>query len=224
MISWDSMSITPDPGSYSGESTKSQLPRPQNPPFSPNSEASGTPESDLRPPDVAYRLARWTLAAFLTTFILARILVILIMSHSIPDLYLHVGGNHVHHLNYGIFLLSGIGGYLVFFHPSGPRLSAAAAVYGIGLALTFDEFGMWLHLGGPYWQRASFDAIVVIAALLGLIAVAPDLKKFHTAHWWTTALVVVLTLTFAYYCIRSVRAFGNRLAPTFQRLESEQPE
>ena len=37
----------------------------------------------------------------------------LIMSYSIPDLYLHVKRTHVHHLNYGIFLLSAIGGYLV---------------------------------------------------------------------------------------------------------------
>jgi hypothetical protein len=30
------------------------------------------------------------------------------------------------------------------------------------MALTFDEFGMWLHLGGSYWQRASFDAVIVL--------------------------------------------------------------
>jgi len=42
-------------------------------------------------------------------------------------------------------------------------LTLAALVYGVGLALTFDEFGMWVHLGGPYWQRASFDAVVLIA-------------------------------------------------------------
>jgi hypothetical protein len=34
------------------------------------------------------------------------------------------------------------------------------------MALTFDEFGMWLHLGGSYWQRASIDASIVVAALL----------------------------------------------------------
>jgi hypothetical protein len=44
----------------------------------------------------------------------ARVVVFLIMSRRIPDLYLHLGGNHVHHLNYGIFLLSGIDAYLLF--------------------------------------------------------------------------------------------------------------
>jgi hypothetical protein len=178
---------------------------------------------ETRPPEVAYRLARWALAAFLVTFIAARILVILIMSRTIPDLYLHVGGNHVHHLNYGIFMLSGVGAYLLFFRPHGAWLDLGAAVYGIGLALTFDEFGMWLHLGGSYWQRASFDAVVVIAALLGLIAVAPELRKFRTAHWTTTIAIALLTAVFGVLLMHSVRKAGDKLEPRLQRLEQGEP-
>src|SRR5579864_3185653 len=63
-------------------------------------------------PQVVYR-AREVLVAFLFTFIAARILVYLIMSRWIHDLYLHMGGTHVHHLNYGIFILSFVGGYLI---------------------------------------------------------------------------------------------------------------
>ena len=37
--------------------------------------------------------------------------------------------------------------------------------YGVAMGLTFDEFGMWLHRGGGYWQRASFDAIIVLLAV-----------------------------------------------------------
>jgi hypothetical protein len=54
-------------------------------------------------------LARIILFSFLLTFILARIVVFLIMSRRLPDLYLYVGGTHIHHLNYGIFLLAGVG-------------------------------------------------------------------------------------------------------------------
>jgi hypothetical protein len=183
-------------------------------------EASHNP----RPPEVAYRLARWSLAAFLVTFILARILVILIMSRTIPDLYLHVKGNHVHHLNYGIFMLCGVGAYLLFFRPHGRWLNVAAAVYGVGLALTFDEFGMWLHLGGSYWQRASFDAVVVVAAILSLIAVAPEFKKFCPGHWRTTILLGLLTAVFGVMLARSVQQFGNRIAPRLAQLEENSPE
>ena len=100
------------------------------------------------------RLARLVLATFLFTFVVARILVIFIMDGKLPpQLFFHVQGTHVHHLNYGIFLLSITGAWLIFGRPTGKRLTICAMIYGVGLGLTFDEFGMWLHLGGPYWQR-----------------------------------------------------------------------
>ena len=83
------------------------------------------------------------------TFLLGRILVLLIMSRRAPDLFLHVGQTHVHHLNYGIFLLTAVGAWLLFSRWERGR-RVAALTYGIGLALTFDMFGMWLHLGGSY--------------------------------------------------------------------------
>src|SRR5512137_1529347 len=91
-------------------------------------------------------LARLVFFAFLVTFMLSRIVVFLIMARRIPDLYLYVGGTHIHHLNHGIFLLAGVGAFFLFAQPQGRSLKAAAALYGIGLALTFDEFGMWLRL------------------------------------------------------------------------------
>ena len=114
------------------------------------------------PPSSSRHLARLVFVAFLLTFIVSRTLVILIMIRRVPDLFLHLGGTHVHHLNYGIFLLSTIAAVLLFGKVNDAQRAACAVVYGIGMALTFDEFGMWLHLGGSYWQRASFDAVVVL--------------------------------------------------------------
>jgi hypothetical protein len=93
-------------------------------------------------------VARSILVSFLFTFITARVLVFLIVARRIPDLYLHLGGTHIHHLNHGIFLLSAVGAYLLFAHPELRILRRVAILYGVGLALTFDEFGLWLHLGG----------------------------------------------------------------------------
>lgn len=45
------------------------------------------------------RLARTVLVAFLFTFSISRILVYLMMSRRMPDLYAHIGGTHIHHLN-----------------------------------------------------------------------------------------------------------------------------
>src|SRR3989449_9524597 len=120
-------------------------------------------------------LARLVLLSLMLTFVTARLVSILITLHRMPNIYLHVRDTHVHHLNYGIFLLAGVGAYLLF--SPGPAAPAAAVVYGIGLGLTFDEFGMWLHLNGDYWQRASFDAVIVLAAGLGLAGFAPPVER-----------------------------------------------
>jgi hypothetical protein len=174
---------------------------------------------------LSHRLARLVLAAFVFTFIISRILVILIMSKKIPDLFLHMGKSqtHVHHLNYGIFLLSIVGYYLIFMRPTGRALSVAAAFYGIGLALTFDEFGMWLHLGGSYWQRASFDAVVVVAAVLGLIAYAPTIKRFRPHHWFTAALLLIFLVVFGIMLVRSVQRAERHYASQLLQIEVSGP-
>ena len=141
-------------------------------------------------------LSRLVLVSFLATFILARLIVFLIVYDYIPDLFIFVRGTHIHHLNFGIFLLSAIGAYLLFIRPVGKKLKITAALYGIGLALTFDEFGMWLHLGGSYWQRASWDAVTVLAAIFALIAYAPSLKNLRIRHLITTLVIVLLSIVF----------------------------
>src|SRR5438034_10839940 len=100
------------------------------------------------------------------TFVLARLVSILIALHRMPNIFFHVHDTHVHHLNYGIFLLAGVGAYLLF--SSGPAGPAAAVVYGIGLGRTFAEFGMWLHLHGDHWQRAILDAVCALLSAAGL--------------------------------------------------------
>ena len=134
--------------------------------------------------ETAHRLARLALFGFLITFILARVFVILIMSKAMPNLYFFMHGTHVHHLNYGIFLLSVVAGYSVFRRPLGRAAEITALMYGGAMALTFDEFGMWLHLGGSYWQRASVDAVIVISAFFALVAFATTLKRFESHHFW----------------------------------------
>lgn len=171
----------------------------------------------------ASRLALRILAAFVLSFIAARGVVFLIMSRTIPDLYLHVGGTHVHHLNYGIFLLAGVGAFMIFRRPAGRRLNTVATIYGVGLGLTFDEFGMWLHLGGGYWQRASYDAVVVIASLLGLIVAAPSLKRIRSHHWVIAVMLLAVVVLFLAMLGRSIGYAERSLAPRLERLDAQSP-
>ncbi len=169
-------------------------------------------------------IARRVLVAFLLTFISARTVVFLIMSRTIPDLYLHVKGTHVHHLNYGIFLLAAVGGYLLFWRPTGRRLNTAAVLYGIGMGLTFDEFGMWIHLGGNYWQRASWDAVTILAAIFALIAFAPSLRRFRPYHWYTAAALSLALIIFVLLFVKSFKYAEKRLQPRIQNIETTAPK
>jgi hypothetical protein len=168
-------------------------------------------------------LARIVFFVFLLTFMLARISVFLIMSRRIPDLYLYVGGTHIHHLNHGIFLLAGVGAYFLFGKPRGRGLQLAAVAYGIGMALTFDEFGMWVRLGGGYWQRASVDAVGVLAALFGLIAYAPSIGKFRPRHWWSALVLATLVVVFSILLIESFRYARRIIGPRLYEIEAAAP-
>lgn len=162
--------------------------------------------SDTRP------RARLVLLSLLLTFITARLVSIIMLLPHVPDIYLHVHDTHIHHLNYGIFLLAGVGAYLLFSPgPAASAAPAAAVFYGIGLGLTFDEFGMWLHLNGDYWQRASFDAVIVLAAALGLAGFAPRPSRWSPRQ-------VAIALLFVLLLVGSVR-LAARVAPRMQQWE-----
>src|ERR1700736_1930886 len=176
-------------------------------------------QSKILPPKPTRHLARLTFIAFLFTFIASRTLVILITAGRIPDLFLHMGGTHVHHLNYGIFLLATVAGVLLFARLNDKQRSVCALAYGFGMALTFDEFGMWLHLGGSYWQRASFDAMVVLAAAFGLIVYARAIKTFEARHVRAFIALAIALLAFGVVLYDASRHIGNLEGPRLRELE-----
>lgn len=185
--------------------------------------ATSNPSVSKKPSPLVHR-AREVLVAFLFTFLAARVLVYLIMARKIPTMYAHAGHTHIHHLNYGIFLLSIVGALLIFAQPTGKWLTFTALLYGVGLALTFDEFGMWLHLTVTYWQRSSFDAVIVIASILGLIAFAPSFGKLRPHHWITAVLMLLLLGGFAFLTIAGSKDLAKKLGPSFQQLEQNGPD
>jgi hypothetical protein len=80
-----------------------------------------------------------------------------------------VGGTHIHHLVWGICLLIVSGLLAVAVQPP---LEVTAIVFGIGAALTLDEFALWLHLDDVYWSeqgRQSIDAVIVFAIVSGFM-------------------------------------------------------
>lgn len=126
---------------------------------------------------VEVRVSSWTVvwlfAAFVVTFVVTRVIVRLIRAGRGPFRDNKVGGVHVHHHVYGIFLMLLAGTAEFLYQPGTPWAQVLAAVFGAGAALTLDEFALWLHLDDVYWTqegRQSVD-VVAVAALVGLLLV-----------------------------------------------------
>jgi hypothetical protein len=170
--------------------------------------------------ETAHRLARITLFGFIVTFVLSRMFVFLIMAQLIHNFYFFLGKTHVHHLNYGIFLLSAVCGYSVFRRPVGRAAELTALIYGVAMGLTFDEFGMWLHLGGNYWQRASVDAVIVVAAVFALVSFATSIRRFESRHLWGFVILTVSLVGFGIVLYVAGNHIGDEVGPKLESLES----
>jgi hypothetical protein len=86
-----------------------------------------------------------------------------------------VGGTHIHHLVWGILLLLVCGYVAISIDPESPWREIIAVLFGVGTGLTLDEFALWLNLKDVYWSkqgRASIDAVVIAAAVSGLLLVS----------------------------------------------------
>jgi hypothetical protein len=89
----------------------------------------------------------------------------------------------------------------------------------MAMALTFDEFGMWLHLGGSYWQRASVDAIIVVAAMLCFIAFASAIRSFESRHVKVFIALAVALAAFGVVLYDTSLHIGRLEGPRLEALE-----
>jgi hypothetical protein len=121
--------------------------------------------------DTGKEQAFWILVAFLATFVVVRIITHSIRDGRGPFRNVQVGKTHLHHLVPGIFLLL-ITGYLSNAISFRTGRTTVAVFFGIGAALTLDEFALWLHLKDVYWTRQgrrSVDIVVIAATIAGLV-------------------------------------------------------
>ena len=116
--------------------------------------------------------------AFFLTFVGTRTLVFLIVNDIGPFEWVMVKGRHIHHLVWGILIMLLVGyGWLMDLGRAHSPMSIflgrlMAFSYGVGAALTLDEFALWLNLEpDAYWSRSgrlSIDAVILFGAVLGM--------------------------------------------------------
>ncbi len=105
------------------------------------------------------------------------------------------GGLHLHHLVFGIVLML-IGGTLGFAldETQSPWIELAAAAFGIGAGLTFDEFALWVHLEDVYWSdegRQSVDAAIIAIVFVALVLTGAFSASVDTTSPWLIGLSIV---------------------------------
>ena len=142
----------------------------------------GTPFGTViheRIPDRPRRRLFVASVSFFLTFAGVRAVVFAVLHHIPPFHFIEQGGRHIHHLVFGIIILLAVGyGWLADLgtgeDDSSIFLSRLMAIlYGVGAALTLDEFALWLNLKDVYWSpegRSSIDAVVLFGALLAASA------------------------------------------------------
>jgi hypothetical protein len=167
----------------------------------------------------------WMLIAFVITFAITRLVTRHIRAKSaagddeeegglVGDV--HIGGVHIHHQVWGILLIL-VAAVLEFaYQPDTPGVEVLGAIFGVGAALTLDEFALWVHLDDVYWSkegRKSIDAIVV-AACIGavlLIGTAPFGVDDNVSREGliTVAITVLVTIGFSLVSVlKGKLAFG----------------
>ena len=146
-------------------------------------------------------LLSWMVAAFLVTFLVTRAVTHAIRRGRGPFRDAHVGGVHVHHEVYGIFLMLGTGTAEFTYRPGPPWVNVLAVLFGAGAALTLDEFALWLRLDDVYWSRegrSSVDAVLVALVVGCLLLVgANPFDADRAAGEGVVALTVAVNLVFA---------------------------
>ena len=128
--------------------------------------------------------------SFLLTFVGVRILVHRIVQHEGHLQWVMIHGKHIHHLVWGILILLLVGyGWLMDLGRSHSPLSIffsrlMSVGFGVGAALTLDEFSVWLDLEpDSYWSsagRLNIDAVILVGSLLAVGAWgAPFFRGLH---------------------------------------------
>jgi hypothetical protein len=151
----------------------------------------------------------WMFLAILATFLITRTVTRLIRSGSGGGVGLgnvQLGGTHVHHQVFGILIIIGTGIVLVSATPHGVALDVAAAVFGVGVGLTVDEFALWFHLEDVYWTsegRQSVDAIFCVLLVTGALVGGTSFLsgRAGTATWWWSVAFLVADLALSVICL-----------------------
>jgi len=110
---------------------------------------------------------------FMVTFVLTRLYTRLARAYGWGSA--SAGGVHMHHMVPGVILMAVCGTFgFSTIYENGFAAGILAIGFGVGAALTMDEFAMIFHVRDVYWSeegRTSVDAMLMGVAMSGLLLV-----------------------------------------------------
>jgi hypothetical protein len=117
------------------------------------------------------------LLSFVITYAIVRTITHLQKAHLLPN---QNGPLHIHHMVPGILLLL-ITGYVSISYWSNEKIRHICAIFfGIGAALTIDEFALWLFLQNVYWAKQGRDSVDAVIITIVLLTLAVIFGQVHT--------------------------------------------
>jgi hypothetical protein len=114
-----------------------------------------------------------------------------------------VRGIHLHHLVPGILASLAAGTAIIAFRPGDDSMLLLSMLFGVGAALTLDEFALILHLDDVYWThegRSSIEATLMGFALasLCLLSTAPlGSDPGRDLPHWVAGGIISVNMAFA---------------------------
>lgn len=118
------------------------------------------------------------------------------------------GGTHVHHMVIGVILMVTVGIMLIALAPQELLAQVLALLFGVGVALTLDEFALILNLQDVYWRkegRLSVDAVIIVVCVAALFVLglnplgdleqpgqSGDVFRVALAVWFVVNIVPVV--------------------------------
>jgi hypothetical protein len=119
------------------------------------------------------------LSTFIISFFIARAFVVFLNADINPACQFWVKGYRIHHFFFGIGLLV-IGGWLGHIQRGRLVTKISAGLYGGGLGLIMDEFGLLLTFG-DYWAIQSYIFFVLISLFLLITLLFESYKLFNAS-------------------------------------------
>ena len=133
--------------------------------------------------DLSRRVAIRALVAFLTTFAFLRALTAVIHFQLLPiHNIVTQSGLHIHHLFWGILLLM-VTGFAALATRNPAWHLRIAVVFGCAMALTLDEFALWLRLADVYWSPEGWESVKAAAVAVAILALFALAGPFWKAVW-----------------------------------------